>query len=44
MTKVRGFVAGVAAVLLVLVLLGFMGRAMGFRVPVVSGIFESLGI
>lgn len=44
MTKVRGFIAGVAAVVLVLVLLGFMGKAMGFHVPVVSKILSSLGI
>ena len=44
MTKVRGFLAAVAAVVLVLVLLGFMGRAMGFNVPVISNIFTSLGI
>lgn len=44
MTKIRGFVAGVFALLLVLVLLGFMGRAMGFNVPIVSTIFSSLGI
>ncbi len=44
MTKIRAFLAGSVAVILVLVLLGFMGRAMGFNVPIISNIFNSLGI
>jgi hypothetical protein len=44
MTKIRAFLAGSFAVILVLVLLGFMGRAMGFNVPIISNIFNRLGI